>query len=184
MPPVTIVPESVPPEGAECGFCLSVEELDELLATGDLAEVRAAGPAVAELRALRSGGELFVIGRVRGRVGYVCGRCLTPFEEDVDFPVHLTFVKPESESAREVELRAEDLEVENLETGPLDLSKVVMDQFSLGLRPYPICRDDCKGLCARCGVDRNTGECSCPASQPDPRLAVLASWGKPVHESQ
>ncbi len=183
MPSMMIVPENVPSEGEDCGFSLSVEEFDDLLVAGAVSGVRGAGAAVAELRAMPSGEDLFVVGRVWGRVQYVCGRCLVPFEEDVEFPVHLTFARPEEAAAGEVELHAEDLEVESYGGGPLDLVKVVVDQFFLGLKAYPICRGDCKGLCARCGVDRNTEECSCPPDLPDPRLAVLASWGKRVHES-
>ena len=33
--------------------------------------------------------------------------------------------------------------------------------------------DDCRGLCARCGADRNAGDCGCATGWADPRLAVL-----------
>ena len=36
----------------------------------------------------------------------------------------------------------------------------------------PLCRDDCAGLCALCGADRNEGECGCVAPR-DPRWANL-----------
>jgi uncharacterized protein len=36
----------------------------------------------------------------------------------------------------------------------------------------PLCREDCKGLCPQCGIDRNTGTCSCEPPI-DPRLAAL-----------
>ena len=40
--------------------------------------------------------------------------------------------------------------------------------------PYaPVCREDCKGLCPVCGVDRNRESCSCNTERIDPRLAVL-----------
>ena len=35
-----------------------------------------------------------------------------------------------------------------------------------------LCREDCKGLCFRCGKDLNEGPCGCQA-EADPRLAVL-----------
>jgi uncharacterized protein len=37
----------------------------------------------------------------------------------------------------------------------------------------PLCRVDCKGLCAVCGTNLNTGSCSCKPDWEDPRLAVL-----------
>ena len=35
-----------------------------------------------------------------------------------------------------------------------------------------LCREDCKGLCSRCGANLNDGECDCKPER-DPRLAVL-----------
>lgn len=40
--------------------------------------------------------------------------------------------------------------------------------------PYTfLCKEDCKGLCAKCGKDLNEGECSCPKKEIDPRLEIL-----------
>jgi uncharacterized protein len=39
----------------------------------------------------------------------------------------------------------------------------------------PVCRPDCKGLCERCGGDRNLDECSCAPVDIDPRWDVLGS---------
>ena len=44
--------------------------------------------------------------------------------------------------------------------------------FILNNDPRSLCRDDCKGLCDRCGANLNEGPCSCKAEK-DPRLAVL-----------
>ena len=35
-----------------------------------------------------------------------------------------------------------------------------------------LCREDCKGLCFRCGKNLNEGPCDCK-SEPDSRFAVL-----------
>jgi uncharacterized protein len=39
-----------------------------------------------------------------------------------------------------------------------------------------LCREDCKGICPECGIDRNTGECSCVADDIDPRWAALKNF--------
>ena len=36
-----------------------------------------------------------------------------------------------------------------------------------------LCREDCKGLCPKCGANLNRGECGCSRREIDPRLAVL-----------
>jgi uncharacterized protein len=43
----------------------------------------------------------------------------------------------------------------------LDLSELVHDLLVLELPVLPLCRDDCRGLCARCGADLNEGPCGC-----------------------
>jgi uncharacterized protein len=32
----------------------------------------------------------------------------------------------------------------------------------LGIPYAPVCREDCLGLCPRCGGDRNHAACNCP----------------------
>ena len=36
-----------------------------------------------------------------------------------------------------------------------------------------LCKDDCEGLCAKCGKNLNEGECSCDTRETDPRFDVL-----------
>ena len=47
-----------------------------------------------------------------------------------------------------------------------------VDCVVLDLDERLLCREDCKGLCDKCGADLNEGPCSCKA-EIDPRLAVL-----------
>jgi uncharacterized protein len=55
----------------------------------------------------------------------------------------------------------------------VDLSPPLRERLLLSLPTLPLCRDDCRGLCARCGSDLNAGPCGCAAEAGDPRLAVL-----------
>jgi uncharacterized protein len=57
----------------------------------------------------------------------------------------------------------------------LDLGEAVREQILLGLPLKPLCREDCQGLCPRCGKDRNLGPCGCaPEEEPgDSRLEPL-----------
>ena len=44
--------------------------------------------------------------------------------------------------------------------------------MSTDARDERFCREDCKGLCPQCGIDRNTDTCNCEKPI-DPRLAAL-----------
>ena len=48
-----------------------------------------------------------------------------------------------------------------LEGDQLDLRPLVRDALLLELPLAPLCREDCRGLCAECGADLNLGPCQC-----------------------
>jgi uncharacterized protein len=54
----------------------------------------------------------------------------------------------------------------------IDLGPLVHEAILGELPMAPLCRDDCQGLCASCGVNRNEEQCSCVAPL-DPRWASL-----------
>lgn len=54
----------------------------------------------------------------------------------------------------------------------IDLRPAVREGWILAVPSFVLCRDDCKGLCRTCGVDRNTTPCSC-ASEGDARWDAL-----------
>lgn len=118
------------------------------------------------------GTDVFVHGVVGATVPQTCSRCLEPFPARVDAPVDVRLV-PRPATADNVELGADDLDVDFYENDLLDLDRVVETETTLALPMKPLCRDDCRGLCPVCGGNRNVVQCSCAERAPDPRLAVL-----------
>lgn len=57
----------------------------------------------------------------------------------------------------------------------LDLDELVTSDIILELPSKHLCREDCKGLCPKCGRNLNNGGCGCDNRQIDPRLEVLKS---------
>jgi uncharacterized protein len=82
--------------------------------------------------------------------------------------------QPEAQE-EEVELSDRDVVVGYYEGDRLDLGEVVREQVLLGLPLKPLCREDCHGLCPRCGKNRNAGACGCKPEEEagDPRLEPL-----------
>ena len=56
----------------------------------------------------------------------------------------------------------------------LDLDELVFSEVYMSLPTKHLCRDACKGICAKCGKNLNDGECGCVKKEIDPRLAKLA----------
>ena len=54
-------------------------------------------------------------------------------------------------------------------------SALAVEQIYLELPLKPICREDCRGLCTKCGCNRNRVECGCVDESIDPRLLALKS---------
>lgn len=54
----------------------------------------------------------------------------------------------------------------------VDLAPLAHDAIFLDLPLAPLCREDCKGLCPFCGIDRNEAGCDCRVPV-DPRWATL-----------
>lgn len=55
----------------------------------------------------------------------------------------------------------------------LEVDELVYTEVILNLPSKHLCKDDCKGLCAKCGKNLNEGSCRCDAGEPDPRFDKL-----------
>jgi uncharacterized protein len=120
----------------------------------------------------KDGSDVLVRGRMRARVPQTCGRCLEPFPFAVLAQVDTRFC-PRPARGEEVELTPDDLEVDFYAADLLDVDRLLQTETELGLPMKPLCRPDCRGLCAVCGGNRNVAPCTCEVRQPDPRLAAL-----------
>jgi uncharacterized protein len=106
---------------------------------------------------------LVVRGTITARWEAACSRCLAPVGGDLDVTVAELYEREplEGETYR---LSEDDI---------VDLEPLIRDALLLELPPVPLCRPDCQGMCAKCGIDRNTSECECADVEPDPRWAAL-----------
>ena len=96
----------------------------------------------------------------------ICDRCAVEFERKIEFPIDVVLV---TELASE---ENEDEWVFPLEGDSADLDDIVRTVFVLSLDSKLLCKEDCKGICQRCGKNLNDGPCSCQ-KELDPRFAAL-----------
>ena len=174
--PLRIQVDRLPPEGRIFELDIQVEATNRALGEAGVADVEVLDPVVGRARVQPSGRDVFVTGRVRTRVRCRCVRCLSPFTRELDEAFHLTFVEGLELGAGEHELHPEELELEILVEGSIDLARAAFEQVLLGIPAHPVCDEACRGLCPWCGADRNREPCACTGPAADPRLAVLAGW--------
>ena len=108
------------------------------------------------------------------RVQLTCGRCVELFTVTLETEFFLTLVPRREESAAKAPpVDDKDAFLFSTEGGKADLVAMAAEQIYLNLPLKPICKDDCKGLCPECGVNRNWTICGCSGESGDPRLATL-----------
>jgi len=102
-----------------------------------------------------------------------CSRCLAayPFREDETFSMVLYPRRPVA--ADEVELVRDDLDALFYDDPMIPLAPIAEERVQMALPMKPLCRPDCKGLCAECGKDLNQGPCGCAHESVDPRWEAL-----------
>jgi uncharacterized protein len=123
----------------------------------------------AEVRVQAEGEGFLVSGAVSGPVHLPCDRCAEPFEYRVD--AAFGEYEPAEDEAREDggESRAKTDRGRRM----LNVGASVWEQLVMALPPKPLCGEDCAGLCAQCGCNRNSRDCDCGREDGDSRLAVL-----------
>ena len=99
-----------------------------------------------------------------------CARCLEDVSGSFSFDVERTVVT-EAIAADLSEDRIDELVV--VEDGFLSLDELLTECLELSLPFRFLCREDCKGLCQRCGKNLNNGPCDCEEKEVDPRLEPL-----------
>ncbi|MBO4693207.1 MAG: DUF177 domain-containing protein [Clostridia bacterium] len=55
----------------------------------------------------------------------------------------------------------------------LEVDELVYSEVILDLPSKHLCKEDCKGLCQKCGKNLNDGDCGCDLFEPDPRFEKL-----------
>lgn len=71
---------------------------------------------------------------------------------------------------------ADDLEITYIAEEFLDLSLVLTEQAQLRIPFQPLCKEDCKGICANCGADLNVGRCACAKIRKESPFAALQNF--------
>lgn len=113
-------------------------------------------------------------GRVSTTLEVTCGRCLEPFQRDVDEAFDLLYLpQSENKGEGELEIEGEDLSTAYYQGEVIDLWQLMREQFYLSLPMKLLCSDACRGLCPDCGTNLNLRTCDCRHDWDDPRLAVL-----------
>ena len=116
---------------------------------------------------------VFANGDLKALVTIPCSGCLGPALVKVSAPVKLTFVAAD-EDRPDSDNPLDDVDVTEHDGMEIDLGAVLREQVILAVPMSPRCRDNCAGLCAVCGQNKNERDCGHAApALTDPRFQRL-----------
>ena len=144
------------------------------------------GPFHFASEAYKSGEDIFLAGSFEGAITVECSRCLRRYCHALSERFRLVLEPagerhppdPEAVAALERDgmCLGDDLELGWYRGSEVDLDAYFTELISLALPLQPLCNEECKGLCPRCGVDHNLEDCGCEEElKPPSPFAVLAA---------
>lgn len=136
-----------------------------------------------DLTAYRLGQDVYLEGEVRGAVELECSRCLAryvcPLRESLRLVLEPAGERVPAEPEAAAALARDGLCLaDEIDTGwfrgrEIELGPFLLEVVTLALPVQPLCREDCRGLCPRCGADRNQTACRCEEAKPASPFAAL-----------
>ena len=123
-----------------------------------------------EMVLTKSGHQMHLRGEARTTVYFTCDRCLDEFEGPLSARVEIVYLTEENPGPTESE---EEVQYLSSETNVLDLGEDVRQFLILAVPQKLLCKDDCRGLCPKCGSNMNKVRCNCSTEEIDPRWEVL-----------
>ena len=160
------------------GFSVDATVAGEELRPSGAAEFPV-GPVTVKGTLTPSGHEYIFFGTVSGSITAPCNRCLEDTRQTFRSEVTWTFVHGapehhESSSADDDDDdddedmdEFDDATVVAFDGLTIDLLPTVWEEVVLAAPIKVLCRDDCAGLCPKCGADLNREACACNVAMDD-----------------
>ncbi len=166
--------EEITQSAKDIRFTERIEDLNEIYREGQFRDFHFPGTLEVNLVYYRSGQEIFFQGSLDGVFEGCCSRCLQTYS----FPLSQNFEialapLPDDSEIRAKELNRDELGLSYYAAEEINLSPLIREQVLLALPTRPLCGDQCRGLCAGCGVNLNVESCICPSPSDDPRMAIF-----------
>ncbi len=136
------------------------------------------GPLEIHCEVSKNGDVISAKGWVSGGMFLECDRCLKKFENFFKsfFEIHYRHRSDFQHQAGEVFEGPDEVETVFFEGDVLDFADEIRQTILLSIPMRVLCREDCRGLCPKCGCDRNVDSCGCAESPSDSRWDTLRNW--------
>ena len=135
------------------------------------------GPVSARVFLERRGQRVFLTGAISVVVVLECDRCVESFmlPQHLEFSIDLELVDKGflNRAKGEYACKSDEMEVIYLDEPLIDIHDILAQQLLLALPVKRLCTAECRGLCSRCGINRNLQQCRCSEDKRSSPFAVL-----------
>ncbi|MDX1624429.1 MAG: DUF177 domain-containing protein [Gemmatimonadota bacterium] len=155
---------------------------DHEVLDGFRAEVRE--PLVLDAELVNPSGRTYVLNaRLSGIAFAPCRRCLTPVGIPIDHQFRVVYQEPPRGEEPEGEDDEDAIAWIDRGATKIEIDRAVRDRLFLESERFPLCDEECAGLCPVCGVDRNEEDCDCVVETVDARWQALEEFRSEMGES-
>lgn len=135
--------------------------LDKLNTQYDVLEF--SDPVNYKITITNTGDAFLISGIAQGTAKTSCSRCLETVEIDLKATIDAYYLIDAPQDAQENEINEFEIlpEDHNIALGEIICATLVVDAPA-----KPLCKEDCKGLCSKCGTNLNIESCNCK-DEPD-----------------
>ncbi|MBE5963551.1 MAG: DUF177 domain-containing protein [Lachnospiraceae bacterium] len=113
--------------------------------------------------------EISIKGKTRLVLSIPCDRCL----QEVLTPIDIEIERTADMNVDNSDTEQETDEQNYIDGYNLDVDKLVYDEILINLPMKILCKEDCNGICNRCGANLNIETCDCDREVLDPRMSVI-----------
>ena len=122
-----------------------------------------------ELDVFRSDNVYYCTGHVKLDVKFECSRCLKFYSDSLEGQVDFSIRESAETEPYDRGGIPENQLIIPKGTPRIDIGDSIREALVLEVPLKPLCKDDCRGLCPQCGVNRNEQNCQCKVEATDPR---------------
>ncbi len=127
-------------------------------------------PVVVSATVEKTGNQVFLKASAEACCTFLCDRCLTEFEQVLTPHYRMIYVFEAAEADR---FDPSEVQVISPALSVIDIAEDVRQTLLLSVPLKLLCSESCKGLCPRCGGNRNLVPCSCREEGSDQRWEAL-----------
>ena len=172
--------DDIPEDGLHLRFSGNEDFLsDAVKAISISGDVRIDPHVRGKIDIIRRSEDVSFSGAVLGSMRQRCSRCLADFTVEKEMKLDLRLRTGGLAAQLQHSAEQEDADIVFVEGLELDPAELILQELLLEIPMKPLCREECPGLCPKCGSLKGSPECRCGDQREiDPRWEALAGLKK------